>query len=313
MSSPVSENKIILVIRKTRLEELIARFNTEAQAKFYIEHLGADFSDYREEDIHYKRIVSKAQATLVNLGRVQVLQRDFVPNFIFGENDLIVAIGQDGLVANTLKYLTTQKLIGVNPDPNRWDGVLLPFEIDDLSKIVPEAVTGRRPIKEVTMAKVSLNDGQSLYAVNDLFIGPKSHTSARYEISFGSQKEQQSSSGIIVSTGLGSTGWLKSILIGASKTVSNIADRQIEINNTKAVEWDANYIYFSVREPFPSKISQTNLVFGKITKNKPLILTSQMPENGVVFSDGIESDFLNFNSGVKAKVTVADKQGKLVV
>jgi len=38
-----------------------------------------------------------------------------------------------------------------------------------------------------------------------------------------------------------------------------------------------------------------------------------MPENGVIFSDGMESDFLNFNSGMDATVTLADKKGRLVV
>ena len=44
-----------------------------------------------------------------------------------------------------------------------------------------------------------------------------------------------------------------------------------------------------------------------------MILTSAMPENGVIFSDGIENDFLSFNSGMKATITIADKSGHLVV
>jgi len=52
---PLTENKIILIIRQTRLDELISRFNTIGQAKFYIEHLGADFSDYQQENDIYKK------------------------------------------------------------------------------------------------------------------------------------------------------------------------------------------------------------------------------------------------------------------
>ena len=36
----------IIVKNKTRLESLIERFNTKAQAKFYIERLGGNFDDY---------------------------------------------------------------------------------------------------------------------------------------------------------------------------------------------------------------------------------------------------------------------------
>jgi len=38
-----------------------------------------------------------------------------------------------------------------------------------------------------------------------------------------------------------------------------------------------------------------------------------MPENGVIFSDGIEADRLEFNSGTEARITVAERQGKLVI
>jgi len=43
---PITERKIVLILRETRLAELIRRFNTREQAQFYVEHLGADFSDY---------------------------------------------------------------------------------------------------------------------------------------------------------------------------------------------------------------------------------------------------------------------------
>lgn len=307
----LTENKIVIVKRKTRLEGLIARFNTIEQAKFYIEHMGVDFSDYIHEDEQYQSSVMQAHRQLEALGRVQALDREYVPNFIFGEDDIVVVIGQDGLVANTLKYLSRQPVIGINPDPKRWDGVLLPFTVNDLSKIIPEVFKGSRNVKEVSMAKASLNDGQTLYAVNDLFIGQRTHTSSRYNIQFGNMSENQSSSGIIVSTGLGSTGWLKSILTGASGIVNKFHEtKPLQITG---FEWNVDYLYFSVREPFPSKSSNAGIIFGKITPGEPLSITSQMPENGVIFSDGIESDYIRFNSGTRATVTIAHKKGHLVV
>lgn len=309
----LTENKIIIIKRKTRLEELIARYNTVAQAKFYIEHLGADFSDYIVEDDRYKKAIYKAQTELEYLGRVQIVDREYVPNFIFGEKDVVVAIGQDGLVANTLKYLTSQLLIGVNPDPGRWEGILLPFSVSDLKLVIQDVFNNRRQVKEVSMAKAVLNDGQTIYAVNDFFIGQKTHVSSRYYIELGSKGEYQSSSGIIVSTGLGSTGWLKSVIAGATNIVNSITNNKIKAQQQEKLKWDSDYLYFSVREPFPSKTSKANIVFGKITKGTPLKVLSQMSENGVIFSDGIESDYLQFNSGLEAKITVAEKKGHLVV
>ncbi len=315
MNTFSSERKIILIIRRTRLDDLIARFNTLAQAQFYVEHLGADFSDYLQEHETYKKAVTTAEALLRQFGRVQVLDRDFLPNFIFAEEDTVVVLGQDGLVANTAKYLNGQKIIGVNPEPMRWDGVLLPFQVADLSTVIPDVFAQLRPINEVTMAQATLNDGQILYGVNDLFIGRKSHTSALYELKIGKNEEQQSSSGIIVSTGLGSTGWFKSLVIGAASVAQalNEENEALNLNVDTRFSWDSDYLHFTVREPFPSSTSATTLIFGKITPEQPMSIISQMPENGVIFSDGIEKDFLEFNSGTEAKIGVADKRGYLVV
>lgn len=189
----------------------------------------------------------------------------------------------------------------------------------DLARIVPEVLQRKRPMKSVTMARATLNTGEILYAVNDLFIGPRSHTSARYTISLGKGKEVQSSSGVIVSTGVGSTGWFKSLLAGAAGIVQNLGTEaagqgaRTQIVPKSEFPWDADYLCFTVREPFPSKTTQAGLVFGRVTARMPLVLESLMPEHGVIFSDGIEADFLEFKSGTKATITIAERHGCLVV
>lgn len=329
----LTENKIVLVTRPTRVAELKRRFSTRTQARFYVSHLGQDFSDYEREDEDYSEAVRQTQQTLDRLGRVQVVDRSFLPNFVFGPQDVVVVLGQDGLVANTVKYLDGQPVIGVNPDPARWDGILLPFNVRDLMKIVPEVFSRKRPTKSVTMAKATLNTGDKLYAVNDIFVGPRTHISARYTISIGGRSEDHSSSGVIVSTGVGSSGWLKSLLAGAAGIVQSarsLATRPDQENllpppNPKPqykrgpftakseFPWDAAYLFFTVREPFPSKTTQASIVFGRVTVREPLVIVSQMPEHGVIFSDGIEQDFLEFRSGTKAVIGLADKRGCLVI
>lgn len=307
-----TENKVVLVTQKTRLEQLIYRYNTESQAKFYIEHHGGDFSDYKAEHETYYQAVRRAVEFLETYARLQIVDREQIPNYLFGVNDLVVAIGRDGLVANVLKYLTTQRLIGVNPDSQRWDGVLLPFSAGDLSKIVPETFSGKRSVKSITIALAELNDGQCLCAVNDLFIGQKTHASARYEICHNGQRETQSSSGIIVSTGLGSTGWLKSVIAGASGIIRSCC-KDAAMISPRTLAWDSDSLYFTVREPFPSRSTSAGIVFGQIEKDQPVTVTSFMPENGVIFSDGVESDFLTFNSGASASIGIADRKGNLVI
>ena len=306
-----NDRKAVLVTRRTRLEELVARYHTLAQARFYVEHLGADFAEYEAEHAAYASAKALVVEALEAHGRWQAIDRGFLPNFLFGPDDVVLALGQDGLVANTMKYLDGQPLMGVNPDPYRYDGILLPFEAKDVRALLPEVLRDRRDAKRITMARARLSDGQVLHAVNDLFIGPRSHVSARYEIAQGERRETQSSSGIIVSTGLGSTGWMRSVVTG-SLAIAGAMTHSPASRDWKPQPWDARSLTFAVREPFPSRHSAATLLFGSVTDQAPLELVSWMPDNGVIFSDGIEAVRLEFNSGIRATVEVAERAGRLV-
>src|SRR4029077_3710056 len=95
---------------------------------------------------------------------------------------------------NAAKYLTTQWILAVNPDPQRVDGILIPFGVEEAGEWVRRAMREKVALKRVTMAKATLNDGQALYAFNDLFIGPRTHVSARYRLDFAGRGDNQSSS-----------------------------------------------------------------------------------------------------------------------
>ncbi len=307
--------KIVVITRKTALEELIERFNTREQARFYLEHMGASFEEYQAAHDAYQRALASLQAALPRGVRHQTIERAFLPTFTFGEQDLVVTLGPDGLVVNTAKYLAGQPLLALNPDPARVDGVLVPFRVEQAGPVLSRAVRGTFRLRHVAMARAELNDGQVLYAVNDLFIGQRTHVSARYRLRLAGREEDQSSSGIIVSTGAGSTGWFRSILTGAAEVTAAFSHSE----GVKAIEgcyrfdWDADYLYFSVREPFASKTSATEMVFGRIEAGQHLEIVSRMPQNGVIFSDGIEADNLEFNSGAIARVGLAEKSVNLVV
>ena len=156
------------------------------------------------------------------------------------------------------------------------------------------------------MATASLNDGQVLTAVNDLFIGPRYQVSARYELEFEGVRETQSSSGLIVSTGLGSTGWLTSLHRGAEKIIGESKQ------GNPAFPWDSDQLKFAVREPFPSQVTGTELVQGSIDSERSLKISSHMASHGVIFSDGMIDDFVEFNSGTVASVGLAETKGQLV-
>ena len=305
------EPRVILIYRETPLDELVRRFNTLEQTRFYVEHLGADFSDYEEQDSVYKKAIQEVRDAYQKHAKVQLVDRAFLSNFIFAGDETVVVVGQDGLVANTLKYVAELPVVAINPDPARYDGVLLPFESVDVKAFAKETLNQGRALKGISLAQAKLSNGQALLGVNDIFIGPKQHNSARYILSWGERSESQSSSGIIVSTGLGSTGWFRSLLMGAKQIAGGLARERQEL--TAGFSWDASFLYYSVREPFPSMTTGTELVFGQISNQQPLKILSQMPENGVIFSDGMLEDAIQFHSGLEVEIGVAPWQARLMV
>jgi NAD kinase len=302
--------KVVVVTRKTRLVELIERFNTRAQAKFYIEHAGGDFGEYEREDAAYRRALDRVRRAVEVGLKVQVLDRELVSTYTFVPSDAVVTLGQDGLVANTAKYAAGQPIIGVNPDPERFDGVLLPFLPEEVDAALARVLHGRHRVRAVTLAEARLGDGQRLLAFNELFVGARTHVSARYHLRWKSRNEPQSSSGVLVATGAGSTGWLSSVyqMVSAVATFTGGTP-----GPPLRLEWEDRRLVFVVREPFVSRHSQASIVTDVIAPGERLVLESTMPAGGAIFSDGIEADYLAFDSGTTASIGAARETANLVV
>ncbi len=332
-------DKIVIVTKETQMDQLVHAFATKAQAKFYLAQaamaaspdpdafrprgkarapgkgkalqIKSEFDEVELADRVYKNSLRKLQASIPVGVKTQHIDWTYLPTFLFGEKDLVIALGQDGLVINIAKYLGEQPILAINPDPARYDGVLLPFTMGDIKRHLDRVLKGDFDFSAISIARATLNDGQAIHGVNDIFIGPRSHISFRCRVRFDGKEEQQSSSGIIVSTGCGSTGWFKSIVEGARKISSGFDSAPMKSDQSR-FPWDADHLFFSVREPFESRTSRAGLSFGKITSSQPLVVTSLMGRNGIIFSDGIEDDFLEFNSGKTATITLADRKARLV-
>jgi NAD kinase len=300
----VERRRQMMVAQGVELDELSADSMLQEVAGL------ADEREYESEDAIYQRTVKKLMAEL-DLGfPVKKVDRTFLPNFDFGRCMLVVVVGPDGLVANTAKYVGNLPIIGVNPDPSRNDGVLLPFQVGGARAAVRRVLDRKAKLREVTLAEVNLNDGQRMLAFNDFYIGCDSHVSARYTIETSNQSESQSSSGVLISTGAGSTGWFSSLFNmtrGFCRFAGGVEPQPV------TMRWEERQLLWAVREPFQSRHSSASLVAGYVTEGEELVIGSQMPNTGVIFSDGIESDFLEFNSGAIARFSVSKQRAKLVV
>jgi NAD kinase len=302
-------DRIAVVTRKTRLAELVERFNSRAQAKFWIEHAGGDFDDYVREDDAYRSSLEVLQKSLALGVKLQFFDRAFLPTYLFSGHEVVVALGQDGMVANTAKYVGEEPVVGVNPEPSRFDGILLPFRAEGARGAVERVLAGDAPVRRVALAEAAMHDGQRLLAFNDFYLGMRTHVSSRYVIRLGDRVEFQSSSGLIVSTGAGSTGWISSVFNMAAGVTGFAGGKP---GRAVRLAWDDPRLLFAVREPFASRHSKAGLVAGYVEPGQALVVESRMPSGALIFSDGVEADFLEFPAGATVTIRAAGRHANLV-
>jgi len=302
-------DRVVIVTKPSRLEELVLQRLTEGAAKFILESRGQSIEPYNEEDAAYKAALAEVRQQIPNDLPVTTVRREDLPNFLFRDKDLIVVCGPDGLFVNLAKYIGNQPVLTVNPDPKTVAGVLMLFPPQAVRSAIAQVQDGKHRLERFPFVKASIADDRVVWGVNDIFIGRKDHVSARYELSFGSQKEHQSSSGVIVSTGVGSTGWIRSV--AAMVTGLTREGQSNKLSSLPAAT--SNELVFVVREPFPSPNTGTSIVTGRVVPGRPLIVSSEMPDGGYIFSDGVVEKAVEWNAGSKVVVSVGDRYVQRVV
>jgi len=286
--------RCVLVERPTEFRDLLARHGTREQARFFLAQRGLEIAEVEERHLRYEETRARVLGAVPPAWRSATVAREDLDRFLFAEDDVVVVLGQDGLVANVSKYLGGQPVIGLNPEPERFPGVLVTHRPDALADLCADLTAGRAAIEPRTMVRAALDDGQELRALNEVFLGHRTHQSARYALTVGSSSEHQSSSGLIVATGTGATGWAKSI---------NQGRLALPAPGAPELAW-------FVREAWESPTTGASLTAGLLAATQTLTVTSEI--EGVVFGDGIEADHLALDWGQRVTIGAAEQRLALV-
>jgi len=292
--------RAVVVTRRSDYEELLAAHATRGQAAFFLASRGQRVEELEERHARSERAMDTLMRAIPQDWRRARVMRSDLDRFVFEPDDIVVALGQDGLVANIAKYLQGQPVIGLNPEPERFEGVLVKHPPEQAEALLQATAMQRAELERRTLARATLDDGQRLIALNEIFIGHRSHQSARYRLRAGGLVERQSSSGLIVATGTGATGWARSIHRACKS----------ELALPQPVE-DA--LAFFVREAFPSVSTRSGIVEGRLEPDDTLEVVSEMNDGGVVFGDGIEGDRIDFSWGRIARIDCACERLNLVL
>lgn len=292
--------RAVIVYRRTELDELVARHGTRQQAAFFLASRGRSLEEVEVRHAAQQRALDLVAAGIpMDWRRGQVERRD-LSRFAFAPEDVVVAVGQDGLVANVAKYLDGQPVVGIDPEPGRNPGVLVPHPAEASRALLAAAASlpDHAHLEQRAMVQATLDDGQRLLALNEVYVGHPTHQSARYRLSApGGAAERQSSSGVLVGTGTGATGWCYSAWLERGSPLTMPGPEE------PALCW-------FVREAWPSPATATSLTEGTLAATEELRITAE--SDLVIFGDGIESDALALTWGQTASVALASRRLVLV-
>src|SRR5688500_4810436 len=151
--------RCVLVERPTEYRDLLARHGTREQVRFFLAQRDIALKEVEQRHLAYEEARSAVLGAIPSEWRTATVDRAELDRFLFTGDDIVIAFGQDGLVANVAKYLEGQSVIGLNPNPDRNAGILVTHPPAATADILADVAAGRAQIDRRTMVSATLDDG----------------------------------------------------------------------------------------------------------------------------------------------------------
>lgn len=289
--------RAVIVHRRTELDQLLARHGTRGQVEFFLATRGRTVAELDERHARVTGALQEVTAGVPVTWRRAIVERSDIARFPFEPTDTVIVVGQDGLVANVAKYLERQPVLGVDPEPGRNAGVLVTLTARQAVGLLPRVAAESVQALELTMVTANTDDGQQLRALNEVYVGMPTHQTARYTLQVDGRRERQASSGVLVGTGVGASGWCASV-------------RHDRGGGPVPGPTEAALAWF-VREAWPSPATGVSMTSGRLAE-QPLQLRVES-DALVAFGDGLEDDALTVRWGQTVTLQRSPQTLRLVV
>ncbi len=285
----MKEKKILICPKLSKYEWDLHKF------KFSHKEL---IEEYKKEGVDYEYILQSHERQLQSRALAKeifpnalIIQKDNLTKENIKKVDITIALGGDNHFQYVSHFIENELILGVNSDFLSSEGVLLSGTTNNLELISNRCNNDDYIIEKWTRINVIINKKQVTRATCDIFVGEaERHLTSRNIIFYNGLTRQQKSSGILITTGSGSTGWY------------NSASRFID--EEPIFDPKSKYAKFIVTEPYKGSLTDYSLIKGKIDNDKILKINSLNSNNGRVIADSLE--IFNFNRGNFLEVEISD-------
>ncbi|MBI3623080.1 NAD(+)/NADH kinase [Candidatus Pacearchaeota archaeon] len=250
---------------------------------------------FRDKDSKLINNVKKVVENSIKSAKIEIAWKNKLSKSQFQEKDLIITIGGDGTFLSASHYVSSQLIMGVNSNPKRSAGFLTSINLTNLAGKLKQIHGKNYKISNYKRisARIFQKDKCILAenALNEIYIGnSKPQHVSIYDLKIKSGNELQKSSGILITTGTGSTAWYRSM---GGKPFSKLS----------------NKLKFIVREPLNLKIHKPRIKKGQIRSDEKIEVENKI--NHMILSiDSIreyklkKNDIVEIALGEKIRVIV---------
>lgn len=226
-------------------------------------------------------------------GVLKLIEKYFTPVYAWRNNvsrkhleniDFVISIGGDGTALSASHCLIDKPLLAVNSSPRTSEGALTTLNIENLEDKLKEIKNKVVEEEKLERIRVLINNKPiDLLSLNEVFIAnEKAYLVSRYKVRFRGKEEEQMSSGLIFSTGTGSTAWFKSA-------------------GGRSFSPQSKFIEMIVREPYIRKILKFSIIRETIQENEEFEVIPLVPS--VLAIDSIRQYKIRKNDVVKIRIS----------
>ncbi len=293
----IDPSKIIIVRRWSKLEwELHKKNTTQEKILDHYEKMGLKDKKWSSH-LDQMNSFNKLEAFL---NYPKVLEGEPLQKADLCGMQLVIILGGDGYFSYVSHYIDDQLVIGVKADPKKSSAVLYELDVDDFINFYPMLLQGNFTIANWTRLRAVINAKPiKELSLSDIFVGARlSVDMSRYVIYYKGVQEEQKTSGILVSTGTGSTGWWKKLNLTQQRRMGTFART-------------SRTARFVVRDEPSSRLSGYKIVSGKIKPDEVLKIRS-LVDDGVVSPDSYSSLMYPFPAGDTVEISISDNPLRVI-